>query len=140
MTPAALAALHAAAMRVPAPYSAAEFAALLGRPGVFLRTVESGFVLGRVAADEAELLTIAVAPQAQRSGRGAALLAAFEAEAAQAGAAQGFLEVALSNAPARKLYRAANWAECGRRPGYYRLPEVGREDALILGKSLKADA
>ncbi|WP_372838507.1 GNAT family N-acetyltransferase [Phaeovulum sp.] len=132
MTPAALAALHAAAFTTPRPWNANEFEALLGATGVFLRGDSRGFVMGRVVAGEAELLTLAVAPQERRKGLGLALLAAFDDAARAAGADSGFLEVAAENAPARALYSAAGWREVGKRRGYYRLPDGGADDALVL--------
>ncbi|RME14900.1 MAG: GNAT family N-acetyltransferase [Alphaproteobacteria bacterium] len=136
MTPAQMAALHARAFPRERPWSAAEIAALMDTPGGFAVTGPSGFALGRAIAGEAELLTIAVAPEARRQGRGRALLAAFEAEAARRGAARGFLEVAEDNAAARALYAAAGWQETGRRPGYYALAGGGRVDALLMDKAL----
>lgn len=123
-------------MDFPAPFTEAEFASLLAAPGVFVLGDATGFALGRVAADEAELLTVAVAPAARRRGRGRHWLRAFEAEAARRGAETGFLEVAEKNAAARALYAAEGWAEVGRRRGYYALPGGGRSDALVLRKCL----
>ncbi|MBW6505802.1 MAG: GNAT family N-acetyltransferase [Rhodobacteraceae bacterium] len=135
MTPAALAALHAACFTTPRPWSAAEFASLLVLPGVFLLGDSRGFVLGRAAAGEAELLTLAVAPALRRQGLGRALLAAFEAAAQAEGAGVAYLEVAAANAPARALYAAAGWREAGRRRGYYQLPGSGTDDALVLARA-----
>ena len=107
MRPAVLAALHARCFTMPRPWSEAEFAELLESPHAFLVTAPGGFLLGRVIAGEAELLTVAVAPESRRRGTGRALLQAFS-EAARARAADtAFLEVAEDNAPARALYRAA---------------------------------
>ncbi len=132
MSPAALAALHAACFTTPRPWSAAEFAALLAAPHCFLVTAEAGFVLGQVIADEAELLSLAVAPQARRQGLGASLLAGFAAQAQARGARTAFLEVAASNAAARRLYNRHGWQESGRRKGYYHSPDGGTEEALVL--------
>jgi len=136
VTPESLAALHAAAFTIPRPWSAAEFAALLGGPGIVLVGDAEGIALGRVTLDEAELLTIAVPPPLQGTGRGRALLKAFEAGAAAAGATRVFLEVAEDNAAARALYAAAGYDESGRRPGYYAGPDSRRRDALVLTKRL----
>ncbi|MDP2064128.1 MAG: GNAT family N-acetyltransferase [Phaeovulum sp.] len=138
MTPAAMAALHAAAFSTPRPWSAAEIAGLCATAGVFVLGDSRGFVLGRALAGEAELLTLAVAPAERRRGLGRALLAGFEAAARLAGAEAAFLEVAAANAPARALYAAAGWRETGRRRGYYRNPDGSPEDALVLTRALGA--
>ena len=126
-----MAALHAASITVPRPWTAAEFAVLLAAPGVFLLDEVDGLAVGRLVADEAELLTLAVRPDARRRGTGRRLLAAFEARAARGGAGRAFLEVAEDNGAARALYAGAGYGEVGRRPGYY-----GGADALVLAKGL----
>lgn len=140
MTPGALARIHAAAFTVPRPWSADEITALLDAPGVILVARSEGFALIRVAAGEAELLTLAVVPRARRRGLGRALLAEAEARAAAAGAAEIFLEVTEDNAAARALYAAAGYTQAGRRQGYFALPGGGRVDALVLRRVLRATA
>jgi ribosomal-protein-alanine N-acetyltransferase len=136
LTPERLAALHAAAFVSPRPWSAAEFAELLGLPGVFLIVRGEAFAVGRAAAGEAELLTLAVPAAQRRQGRGRALVAAFEAAARARGAERAWLEVAADNAPARALYRAAGWTEAGRRRRYYARPGGGAADALLMTRAL----
>jgi ribosomal-protein-alanine N-acetyltransferase len=131
-----MAALHAASFVVPRPWSAAEFAALLADPAVFRVADPGGFALGRAVAGEAELLTLAVAPGMRRQGIGARLLAAFEARAAAAGAAEAWLETAADNAAARALYAAAGWQERGRRRGYFRRGDGTATDAVVMAKPL----
>ncbi len=132
MTPAALARLHALCFTFPRPWSETEFASLLGGTGAFMVSDPQGFALGRAIAGEAELLTIAVAPCARRQGLGRRLLDRFVAEARQLGCSTVFLEVATDNAVALTLYRAAGFAECGRRAGYYTGPDKRKTDALVL--------
>lgn len=136
MTPAALALLHAASFTLPRPWSEAEFAEVLAVPGSFLLTEGEAFLVGRVIAGEAELLTLAVPGAERRRGKGRALLAAFAAEAGRRGARSAFLEVAAGNSAALQLYRAAGWHAVGRRQGYYRHPQGGAEDALVLRRAL----
>ena len=142
MTPAEMAALHAAAMTTPRPWSEAEFAALLAQPGVFVTTGATGdaaaFALGRVVLDEAELLTIATHPDHRRRGLGRARLAAFEAEAAARGARTAHLEVAAGNAAALALYEGAGYARTGLRRGYYVAASGPAADAILLAKPLSA--
>lgn len=130
---AAMAAVHAASMPDGETWSAAAIAAQLALPGTFgLIDPAGGMVLARVAADEAEILTLAVVPPQRRHGRAASLLAAAEAQAAQAGARMMYLEVAEPNQPARALYGGAGYVLAGRRRAYYR----DGSDALLLRKPL----
>ena len=125
-----LAALHAQAFN--APWSAGELADLLAMPGAFaLHVPEAGFILCRVAADEAEVLTLAVVPELRRQGLAGRLLQGAIDVSVQAGGTSLFLEVDEHNTAARALYARAGFVPVGRRPGYYDLPS-GRVDALIL--------
>lgn len=132
MTPEALARIHAASFTRPRPWNAAEFEGLLRDPANFLISRDAGFILGRTVLDEAELLTLAVAPDARRNGIGATLLAGFEAEARTRNAATAFLEVAGDNAPAQALYRRAHWQDAGRRRNYY----AAGIDAVVMRKAM----
>jgi ribosomal-protein-alanine N-acetyltransferase len=136
MSPASLARLHALCFTYPRPWSEPEFANLLSGTGAFLVSDPQGFALGRAIAGEAELLTIAVAPCARGQGLGRHLLDRFLDDARQQGSAVVFLEVASDNAPALALYRAAGFAECGRRSGYYAGPGPRKTDALVLSRVL----
>ena len=137
MTPEALAALHARAFITPAPWEAASFAGLLADPLAFLLVEgDAGFLLGRAVAGEAELLTIAVAPEARRRGLGRRLVARFLYQARLRGADRAFLEVAADNAPAVALYESAGFAPAGQRRGYYLTPDGRRIDALVLTRDL----
>ena len=135
-TPEQLAALHASAF--PTPWDAEAFADLLGQASVFAETGDDGFILIRVVADEAEILTLAVRPEARRRGVGGRLVDTAAARAAGLGAGRLFLEVAEDNRPARALYAAAGFVEAGRRRGYYPTAAGGRTDALILALNLTA--
>jgi len=128
-----MALLHAAAFPPREQWGATAFAVQLGLPGVFGLLDERGaLALARVAADEAELLTVAVHPGARRRGFGRSLLDAILGEAARRGAAAMFLEVAEDNAPARALYISAGFMPVGTRPRYY----PSGADALVLRAAL----
>lgn len=131
--PESLAALHARCFVNPPPWDASAFASLLAGAGVTLLTDPRGrgFLLARVVADEAEVLTLAVDPAQRRAGIARSLLARFDG----LGAAQAFLEVSADNGPARALYAACGWSEVGRRKAYYRASGHPTADALILCKS-----
>ncbi len=138
MTPAALADLHALCFTVPPPFTERGFADLLNSQTSFLITQPGGFALGRAAAGEAELLTLAVHPDQRRDGLGRALLTGFEAEARARGAGVAFLEVATDNAAALALYRGAGYGYAGRRRNYYRSGADQAIDAVLLRKTLAA--
>ncbi|MBU1384109.1 MAG: GNAT family N-acetyltransferase [Alphaproteobacteria bacterium] len=135
-----LASIHAGAFTGPhdAPWSAAAFADLLDQAGVFAVEAADGFILMRAVADEAEILTLAVRPEARRGGQGGRLVGEGVLAAATRGAVRVFLEVAEDNAAARALYARAGFAEAGRRPGYYAGADGGRRDALLLVLNLSA--
>ncbi|WP_341894250.1 tRNA (adenosine(37)-N6)-threonylcarbamoyltransferase complex dimerization subunit type 1 TsaB [Ferrovibrio terrae] len=94
----------------------------------------AGFILLRQAADEAEVITLAVHPRQQRRGVARRLLNVGLDKMAGLGATQCFLEVAEDNAPARALYQAAGFIDVGRRSGYYRDAAGGARDAIVMRK------
>lgn len=96
----------------------------------------SGFLIARRAADEAELLTLAVAPSCRRAGLGKALLKTAMAILGESGARQLFLEVEEGNEAALGLYRSLGAKAVGRRDRYY---ENGA-DAAIFSLALSARA
>lgn len=96
----------------------------------------AGFVLGRIAADESEILTLAVLPEWRRQGAGRALVEALIETLRRDGARRLFLEAAVSNRPALALYRDLGFVETGRRPDYYERKGKPPEDALVLARDL----
>ncbi|MBL9052134.1 MAG: GNAT family N-acetyltransferase [Tabrizicola sp.] len=137
MTPEALASLHARCFKTPPPWSAADFAGFLGDQLAFLLVEgDAGFLLGRAVAGEAELLTLAVAPEARRRGLGRKLVARFLYQAQLRGAGKAFLEVSVENVAAIALYESAGFSRSGLRPGYYRDAAGRRSDALVLARDL----
>lgn len=89
----------------------------------------AGYVVALDAADEGEILNLAVAPSGRRHGLGRALVQDILDALARRGVRQVYLEVRESNAPARALYAAHGFQEVGRRKQYYRRPV---EDAIVL--------
>ena len=118
-----------------------DMAELLASPGVagwIAQTDETaiGVALCRVAADEAELLTIAVLPDHRRIGAGRSMLEAAIAHARAAGARSLFLEVAADNRAALALYGQADFGAVGERKGYYRRGEDPAADAVVMRLTL----
>jgi ribosomal-protein-alanine N-acetyltransferase len=114
-----------------------DVAELLASPGVtgLLLQVggrDVGIALCRVAADESELLTIAVRPAERRRGAGRRLLAAVIDCVREGGARTLFLEVSADNPAARSLYEAAGFRAIGTRPAYYRRTEGPPVDAVVM--------
>lgn len=94
-----------------------------------------GFAVSRMAADEAEILSIAV--DAKHRGRGLSrnLLLTHLGHLAGRGVRTVFLEVEENNQPARRLYDRAGFAVSGRRERYYR--QDGEQlNALIMRRDL----
>ena len=129
-----LAAIHAQCF--PDPWNERSLDALLAAPGTFLFADGDGFVMARAAAGEAEILTLAVSPQARRFGTGTALVSAAADHARRLGARTMFLEVAADNLAARTLYRKLGFVEAGLRKGYYSAGREKPQDALILRSDL----
>ena len=92
-----------------------------------------GFTLSRQAADEEELLLIAVMPQARGAGVGHALMKRFVASARARGSTRLFLEMRQGN-PAEVLYTKHGFAIVGRRKDYYRSGTIGPFDALTFSR------
>jgi [ribosomal protein S18]-alanine N-acetyltransferase len=133
-----LAVLHGASFR--RGWSAEEFEGLLIQRNVVADRAMSGarlagFVISRIAADQAEILSIAVA--APHRGRGLArkLLDVHLRRLAAYGISAVFLEVDESNVPARRLYAGLQFAEVGRRESYYE-GAGGTGTALVLRRNL----
>lgn len=98
-------------------------------------TVAAGFVLARQAADEVELLLIAVLPDHRGKSFGRRLLELFLDSAKSRGAAKVFLEMRANN-PARSLYLAAGYEQIGLRKDYYRTITGATLDAMTFGREI----
>lgn len=133
-------ALHRASFEI--PWSDEEFAKLLEQPGVaglmWTGTQPQGFILIRAVADEAEILTLAVAPEHRRRGVAAQLLEEACRMLRAGGTHRLFLEVADDNAAARGLYEKYGFAATGRRARYYDRGPHARVDAVVMTLALQA--
>lgn len=128
-----LAAIHAESFPPNQTWDAKAIALMLGLPGHFALLAQmdgapAGFALGQAQSMEAEVLTLAVLPEARGKGVGQGLLTALLDMAAKLGAAEIFLEVAEANARARALYAKVGARQVGRRRRYY----ADGADALVL--------
>ncbi len=131
-----MAAVHAACFTTPRPWSAAEIASILDSAFAFVLTEPSGFLIGRVVAGEAELITLAVDPSARKRGTGGRLVDGFLAEARVREAESVFLEVLATNLPAQSLYARKGFEPKGKRRDYYQSPTGARLDALVLARTI----
>lgn len=96
-----------------------------------------GFILSRLAADEAEILTIAVKPKKRGQGIAGKLMRANMEQLQAAGAKTWFLEVEAQNASALALYKRFGFEQVGERKSYYRKPDGDAALAFILRRSLR---
>jgi ribosomal-protein-alanine N-acetyltransferase len=108
------------------PASAA-YVALTGNPK---RAI--GFVMSQIAGDEAEILSIGVAPDVQRSGVGQVMMEGLARALRRAEITRLFLDVADDNSGAKALYAKLGFTEIGRRKGYYQRTGAPAQDAVNL--------
>ncbi len=99
------------------------------------QAVLSGYCIMAIAAGEAHILNLCVAPDLRRLGLGQRLLDHLLGLARQSKCRKIFLEVRPSNQPAIGLYQANDFRRIGIRRGYYRARE-GKEDAIVLFRAL----
>ena len=134
---AALAVLHGASFH--RGWSEDEFERLLLDRAVVAHRVMigralAGFIISRIIAGEAEILSVAVASARRGKGLARQLLSLHLRRLAGLGTRTVFLEVDEGNVPARRLYQRAGFREVGRREGYY--PAGQGTAALVLRRDL----
>ena len=135
----ALAALHGASFR--RGWSEDEFERLLLDRNVLahratLGQQPVGFIISRIAAGEAEILSVAVARAQQGRGLARRLLDLHMRRLAGLGVRTIVLEVDDDNLPARRLYARSAFRQVGRRDGYYPRPGSAAGAALVLRRDL----
>jgi len=94
-----------------------------------------GYAVLVLAAGEAHLLNLSIAPQAQGRGHGRALLGSLIGVAREQRSKVLFLEVRPSNSAGQRLYTSHGFTQIGVRRGYYPARH-GREDAIVLALDL----
>ncbi|KFB11292.1 ribosomal protein S18-alanine N-acetyltransferase [Nitratireductor basaltis] len=127
------------------PWSEDEFDALVTQSTVFgyvavpegrLKAKAEGFVLARLAAGEAEILTISVSRSCRRRGLGRDLMDATLRHLHHERAEALFLEVDENNVAALALYRRLGFQKVGERPDYYGEGQARRSNALVMRRDL----
>jgi len=135
----AIAKLHAVSFR--RGWSDGEFERLLIERNVIAHRAMrgralDGFILSRLAAGEAEILSVAVSPARRGAGLARTLLNLHMRRLAGLGARAIFLEVDEDNTAAQRLYARAGFREVGRRAGYYQHAGGNTATALVLRRDL----
>lgn len=134
-----LAELHAASFH--RGWDEQEFADLLSERNTLVHRLRVGrriigFVASRIGADEAEILSIAIAASYRGRGLSREILLTHLGHLAGRGVATVFLEVEENNQPARRLYNRTGFQVVGRRERYYRQPNGEQLNALIMRRDL----
>ena len=134
-----LAQLHGASFH--RGWGEAEFETMLSERNTLVHRLRQGrkiigFAVSRLAADEAEILSIAVAADQRGRGLSRDLLMTHLGHLAGRGVRTIFLEVEENNQPARRLYERAGFAVVGRRERYYREPNGEQLNALLMRRDL----
>jgi ribosomal-protein-alanine N-acetyltransferase len=134
-----LAALHGASFH--RGWSEAEFEGLLAERNTLTHRLRAGrhligFIISRCAADEAEVLSVAVASSWRGRGLSGGLLRHHLGHLAGRGIHKVFLEVEENNQPAVKLYRRAGFRTVGGRKQYYPQVDGTNLNALIMQRDL----
>ena len=84
-------------------------------------SVPKGFIIVRIVADEAELLTVSVGKKFRKLGIARALVEHAIRNLQADRIASFYLEVSEHNTNALNLYRSLNFKQIGEREGYYRI-------------------
>jgi len=134
-----LAQLHGASFH--RGWGEAEFEQMLAERNTLVHRLRSGrkvigFAVSRMAADEAEILSIAVASSHRGRGLSRTLLLTHLGHLAGRGVRTVFLEVEENNQPARRLYERAGFGVAGRRERYYQQPGGQQLNALLMRRDL----
>jgi ribosomal-protein-alanine N-acetyltransferase len=95
-----------------------------------------GFIISRLAADEAEILSVAVAASHRERGYSSELVANHLGHLAGRGIRRVFLEVEENNTPAVRLYQRVGFTTVGRREQYYRDASGAKLNALVMQRDL----
>jgi ribosomal-protein-alanine N-acetyltransferase len=92
-----------------------------------------GFGVAQPFRKTGRIITLDVLPAVRRHGLGAELIVACEDRLRERGCAEIYLETAVDNEPALKLYHKMGYTILRTLPGYYHADGL---DAFLLGKAL----
>ncbi len=95
--------------------------------------IPAGFLMFRVSAGEAEILTVAVDPARRNTGIGAGLVDEMIRLCLHERLEEIFLEVDESNRAALSVYRKKGFKIVGERKGYYPAENIGAEETAATG-------
>jgi len=120
------------------PDAVSQILSMPGTSGFLAHSGEtpSGFIMLREAADEAEILSLAIATEHRRRGMARSLLSAALEDLSTRAGRRLFLEVSEENLAALALYEAGGFLRVGRREAYYRGSNGRRVAALVLERRL----
>lgn len=118
-----------------------EFEDMLASPNVLAHRLlaarqTAGFIISRMAADEAEILSVAIAANQRGRGLSRNLLNHHLGYLLGHGIQRVFLEVEENNAPAVNLYQRAGFRTVGKREQYYRGADGKKLNALVMQRDL----
>lgn len=136
-----LAKLHAAAFATGEAWDRCAFETLMAQDSVLARGIIRkdelvSAILIQVAADQAEILTLATAPSHRRKGIARALLRGSETELIKMNINTWWLDVAADNQAGLKFYESLGFSVDGRRSGYYKRLEGNRVDAILMSRPM----
>ncbi|CAL74010.1 putative Ribosomal-protein-alanine acetyltransferase, RimI-like protein [Bradyrhizobium sp. ORS 278] len=134
-----LASIHAASFH--RGWGEGEFEVMLAERNTVIHRLQLGrkligFIVSRIGADEAEILSVALDPNQRGRGLSRDLLLTHLGHLAGRGVRTVFLEVEENNQPARRLYERAGFAIVGRRERYYLQPGGEQLNALLMRRDL----
>jgi ribosomal-protein-alanine N-acetyltransferase len=134
-----LAQIHAASFH--RGWGEGEFESMLAERNTLVHRLKcgrriAGFIVSRIGADEAEILSVAVDPGYRGRGLSRDLLLTHLGHLAGRSVRTVFLEVEENNQPARRLYQRTGFATVGRRERYYQQPGGEQLNALLMRRDL----
>ncbi|HEU0145455.1 MAG TPA: ribosomal protein S18-alanine N-acetyltransferase [Bradyrhizobium sp.] len=134
-----LAQIHAASFH--RGWGEGEFESMLAERNTLVHRLKcgrrvAGFIVSRIGADEAEILSVAIDPGYRGRGLSRDLLLTHLGHLAGRGVRTVFLEVEENNQPARRLYQRIGFATVGRRERYYQQPGGEQLNALLMRRDL----